>query len=32
MNTFALIVTIIGVGTLTSWFMKLVDKLEGGRK
>lgn len=32
MNTFCMIVTIIGVGTLTSWFMKLVDKLEGGAK
>lgn len=30
MATFGLIITIIGVGTLTSWFMKLVDKLEGG--
>ena len=29
MTTFATIVTIIGVATLTSWFMKLVDKLEG---
>lgn len=29
MTTFATIVTIIGVVTLTSWFMKLVDKLEG---
>lgn len=32
MTTFALIITIIGVGTLTSWFMKLVDKLEGGKR
>lgn len=31
MTTFGLIITIIGVGTLTSWFMKLVDKLEGKR-
>lgn len=32
MNTFALIVTIIGVATLTKWFMQLVDKLEGGKR
>lgn len=31
MNTFALIITIIGVCTLTKWFMQLVDKLEGKR-
>lgn len=30
MTTFTTIVTIIGVATLTKWFMKLVDKLEGG--
>lgn len=29
MTTFAMIVTIIGVATLTGWFMKLLDKLEG---
>ena len=32
MTTFATSITIIGVGTLTGWFMKLVDKLEGGAK
>lgn len=32
MNTFCMIVTIIGVATLTKWFMQLVDKLEGGAK
>lgn len=29
MELFGTICTIIGVATLTSWFMKLVDKLEG---
>lgn len=31
MTTFATIVTIIGVVTLTSWLMKLIDLLEGKR-
>ena len=32
MTTFTTIVTVIGVVTLTSWFLKLVDKLEGKRR
>lgn len=28
MNTFALIITIIGVATLTKWFMGVVEWLE----
>lgn len=31
MGTFAMAMTILGVCTLTSWFMKLVDWLEGKR-
>ena len=31
MSTYELILVVIGVCTLTKWFMQLVDKLEGER-
>ena len=32
MGTFTMAMTILGVCTLTGWFMKLVDWLEGGKR
>lgn len=31
MSTYELILVVIGAATVASWFMKLVDKLEGKR-
>lgn len=31
MSTYELILVVIGAITVSSWFMKLVDKLEGNR-
>lgn len=29
MNTYTLVLAVIGAGTVTSWFMKLIDLIEG---
>ena len=31
MDAFTIIMLLIGAGTLTHWFMRLLDKLEGRR-